>query len=161
MSQVARDPIEQQQVNLSAIAGHVASTILEAHPDRSIDFVIEPGLIALGDAGLLEIVLTNLFDNAVKFTRPRAAARIVFGMTRHNGQAAYYVQDNGVGFEARYTSTLFGAFRRLHKAAEFPGTGIGLATVKRVIHRHGGEVWAKSEPDRGATFGFTLGEQHE
>jgi len=120
-------------------------------------FRIEPDLKVRGDSRLIEIALTNLFENAVKFTGPRAEAVIEFGATEHNGHPAYFVRDNGVGFEMKHAATLFGAFQRLHKASEFPGTGIGLATVKRVVHRHGGEVWAEAEPDLGATFGFTLG----
>jgi len=115
--------------------------------------------VGRGDPQLLEIALTNLLDNAAKFTASRPEARIEFGATEREGKPAFYVHDNGVGFDTKYAKTLFGAFQRLHKASEFPGTGIGLATVKMVMHRHGGEVWADAELDKGATFVFTLGAQ--
>ena len=114
-------------------------------------------MTAPGDAHLLGIVLTNLLDNAVKFTAARAQARIEVGRTESDGGPAFYVRDNGAGFDMAYAGALFGAFQRLHKASEFPGTGIGLATVQRVVRRHGGRVWAEARPDRGATFYFTLG----
>jgi light-regulated signal transduction histidine kinase (bacteriophytochrome) len=105
----------------------------------------------------MEIALTNLLSNAVKFTGPRALAHIEFGQTRSKGELVFYVRDNGVGFNMAYAHTLFGAFQRLHKPSEFPGTGIGLATVQRVIHRHGGRVDVEAQPNQGATFYFTLG----
>jgi len=157
LSRVTRTDMQQEPVDLSAIAERIASKLRETHGGRSLTFAIEPGLTAFGDARLLEIALTNLLDNAVKFTSSRTEARIGFAATEREGKVAYCVEDNGVGFEARHAGTLFGAFQRLHKASEFPGTGIGLATVKRIIHRHGGEVWAEPKPDRGATFGFSLG----
>jgi light-regulated signal transduction histidine kinase (bacteriophytochrome) len=123
-----------------------------------MEFVIEPGLTGVGDARLLEIALTNLLSNAVKFTGPKAHARIEFGQAMHNGERCFYVRDDGVGFDMTYAGKLFRAFQRLHKTSEFPGTGIGLAIVQRVIHRHGGKVWAESQIDRGAQFLFTLGE---
>jgi len=157
LSRVTRSEIDPGMVDLSAIAKRIAGKLEEAHADRLLRFRIEPDLKVRGDSRLIEIALTNLFENAVKFTGPRAEAVIEFGATEHNGHPAYFVRDNGVGFEMKHAATLFGAFQRLHKASEFPGTGIGLATVKRVVHRHGGEVWAEAEPDLGATFGFTLG----
>jgi PAS domain S-box-containing protein len=159
LSRVTRTEMQQATVDLSALAGRIASTVREQRPGRSIDFSIEPGLVARGDPQLLEIALTNLLDNAAKFTAPRPEAHIEFGATVREGTPAFYVRDNGVGFDTKYTGTLFGAFQRLHKASEFPGTGIGLATVRRVMHRHGGEVWAEAELDKGATFVFTLGDK--
>jgi PAS domain S-box-containing protein len=158
LSRVTRSEMDAAPVDLSAAARRVAAKLKEAHPDRTLRFEIQPDLKADVDPRLIDIALTNLFDNAVKFTRTRPEAVIEFGAAEHNGHRGYFVRDNGVGFEMKYAGTLFGAFQRLHKASEFPGTGIGLATVKRVVHRHGGEVWAEAEPDRGATFGFSLGD---
>ena len=124
---------------------------------RQVDFNIQAGLTAEGDSRLLEVVLTNLLGNAFKFTGKRADARIEFGQTELQGQRVFFVRDNGAGFDMAYSQKLFGAFQRMHKASEFPGTGIGLATVQRIIHRHGGRVWAEAEVGRGATFYFTLG----
>jgi PAS domain S-box-containing protein len=156
LSRVTRSEMRQAPVDLSAIAERIAARQKEAHPDRALSFSIEPDLHARGDARLLEVALANLIENAVKFTRPRERALIEVGAARQNGHRGFFVRDNGVGFDPRHAAMLFGPFQRLHKASEFPGTGIGLATVKRVIHRHGGDVWAESEPDRGATFGFSL-----
>jgi PAS domain S-box-containing protein len=152
LSRVTRREMRETQVDLSQLAETVAAELRELHRGRNIDFLIEPGLAARGDAGLLTIALTNLLENAVKFTAPRAVALIEFARC----DRGFIVRDNGVGFDPRHADMLFGAFQRLHKASEFPGTGIGLATVKRVVRRHGGEVWTDSELDRGATFGFTL-----
>jgi len=155
LSRVTRSEMRHAAVDLSAIAERIAARQKELNPDRALAFTIEPDLQARGDARLLEVALANLLENAVKFTRPREQARIEVGAAR-NGHRGFFVRDNGVGFDPRHAGMLFGPFQRLHKASEFPGTGIGLATVQRVIHRHGGEVWAESEPDCGATFGFSL-----
>jgi signal transduction histidine kinase len=135
------------------------NTVQRVHVDEVDRLVVEPGLTAAGDARLLEVALSNLLGNAAKFTGPRSDARIEFGKTQHDGEPAFYVRDNGVGFDMAYARTLFGAFQRLHKASEFPGTGIGLATVHRVIRRHGGRIWADAKPGQGATFYFTIPEQ--
>ena len=156
LSRVTRSEIRYDRVDLTSLASTIAARLREAQPGRPMEFLIAPGLTAVGDARLLDIALSNLLGNAAKFTAPRIPARIEFGQAQENGAPAYYVRDNGVGFDMAYASTLFGAFQRLHKASEFPGTGIGLATVQRIIHRHGGGVWAKSAPDQGATFYFTL-----
>jgi PAS domain S-box-containing protein len=160
LSRVARSEMLRGSVDLTSIAEGIAARLREAHPARRIEFVIAKGLNALGDAHLLEIVMTNLMDNAVKFTARQAEARIEFGEIEHDGAPAFYLRDNGVGFDMAYADTLFGPFQRLHKASDFPGTGIGLTTVQRIAHRHGGRVWAESEPDHGATFYFELGTQN-
>jgi light-regulated signal transduction histidine kinase (bacteriophytochrome) len=144
-------------IDLSALARGVAGRLRGGEADRNLEIVIHSGLAAVGDARLLDVVLTNLFGNSVKFTSRRSDGRIEFGQMKENGETVFYVRDNGVGFDMAYASTLFGAFQRLHKITEFPGTGIGLATVQRVIHRHGGRVWAEAQPNQGATFYFTLG----
>jgi PAS domain S-box-containing protein len=157
LSQITRAEMQRDAVDLSGLARAVAARLREAHAGRRIEFIIRPGLTAAGDARLLEIALTNLFGNAVKFTGPRREARIEFDQLECDNELVFCVRDNGVGFDMSYASTLFGAFQRLHKASEFPGTGIGLATVQRIIHRHGGRVWADAQPGQGATFYFTLG----
>jgi len=156
LSRVTRTEMRVSDVDLTSAARRIAAELSEVNPSRRIEFVIEPNLSGLGDARLLDIALTNLLGNAVKFTGPRAIARIEFGRAEQNGETAFYVRDNGVGFDMAYAGSLFGAFQRLHKASEFPGTGIGLATVQRVIHRHGGRLWTEAQVDRGATFYFTI-----
>jgi len=157
LSRVTRAPLERDSVDLTEVARSVADNLREVHAGRRIEFAIQPGLTAYGDARLLEVALTNLLNNAAKFTGKQAEARIEVGRTEHAGQSAFFVRDNGAGFDMAYARSLFGPFQRLHRASEFPGTGIGLATVQRIIHRHGGRVWAEAQVDRGATFYFTLG----
>jgi PAS domain S-box-containing protein len=157
LSRITRAEMHSQTVDLTLAAESIAARLRETHPERRLEFAIRPGLTASGDARLLEIALTNLLHNAVKFTGTRAQASIVFESVERGGQTVFVVRDNGVGFDMAYASMLFGAFQRLHSESEFPGTGIGLATVQRVIHRHGGRVWAEAEPDRGASFYFTIG----
>jgi PAS domain S-box-containing protein len=159
LSRITRAHMHRDAVDLSLIAESVAARLRETNPQRDLEFAIWPALTAFGDARLLGVALTNLLENAVKFTGTRAHARIEFETANYQGQTAFVVRDNGVGFDMAYASTLFGAFQRLHSDSEFPGTGIGLATVQRVIHRHGGRVWAEAEPDRGASFYFTLGSE--
>jgi light-regulated signal transduction histidine kinase (bacteriophytochrome) len=144
-------------VDLSALAREVASELQRSRPERRVEFVISDDLVAEGDARLLRVALENLLGNAFKFTRMEPAARIEFGSVSGGaGSVRYYVRDNGVGFETAYAEKLFGAFQRLHGSEEFEGTGIGLATVQRVVQRHGGRVWAEGEVGEGATFFFTL-----
>ena len=157
LSRLTRVELQRQSVDLTSLARAIACRLREADTRRGMDFIIQDGLAAGGDTRLLEIVLSNLLGNAVKFTGPRAQARIEFGQGRHRDQLAFYVRDNGVGFDMAYAGTLFGAFQRLHKYSEFPGTGIGLATAQRVLQRHGGRIWAEARPDEGATFYFTIG----
>jgi light-regulated signal transduction histidine kinase (bacteriophytochrome) len=156
LSRVARAEILLNTVDLSAIALTVVARLREAHPDRKMEFQVEPGLTASGDARLLEVALTNLIQNAVKFTSPRPEARIEVGRLEAADDCTIFVRDNGVGFDMAYAKKLFAAFQRLHKAQDFPGTGIGLAIVQRVIQRHGGRVWAEAKPGEGATFYFAL-----
>ncbi|HEY8932355.1 MAG TPA: PAS domain S-box protein [Rariglobus sp.] len=158
LAQVSRSELHREPVNLSALARTVAEGLRAAEPERKIEFVIQPDLTVGGDPRLLQIVMENLFGNACKFSRDRDLARIEFGRTVRDGAAAYYVRDNGVGFDMAYVHKLFGAFHRLHTSAEFPGTGIGLATVQRIVHRHGGVVAAESRPGEGSVFYFTLPE---
>lgn len=157
LSRVTRAEMQIEPVDLTSLAHHIAVRLQEAEPARRMEFVIQSGLAASGDPRLLEVVLTNLLSNAVKFTGPRPQARIEFGQERSGGELIFHVRDNGVGFNMVYAGTLFGAFQRLHKPSEFPGTGIGLATVQRVVVRHGGRAWAHAQQDKGATFFFTLG----
>ena len=117
---------------------------------------IEPLPVAQCDPGLMKVVFANLLSNAVKYTRPRAAARVEVGSRKRNGDTAVFVRDNGVGFDMRFANKLFGVFQRLHRPEDFEGTGVGLATVERIIRKHGGKVWAEAEVDKGATFFFTL-----
>jgi PAS domain S-box-containing protein len=161
LARVSRAEMTLNPVDLSAIAQTIVSRLREAHPQRRIEFCIEPGLAAAGDARLLEIALTNLLQNAVKFTGPRPEARIEVGRSGTNGQSAFYVRDNGVGFDMARASKLFGAFQRLHKTQDFPGTGIGLAIVRRVIQRHGGRIWAEADPGNGAVFYFSVKDLNE
>ena len=157
LSRVTGAPLDRGYVDLTAVARSIADNLRDMHAGRQIEFVIQPGLTASGDARLLEVALTNLLNNAAKFTGKQAEARIEVGRTEHEGQPAFYVRDNGAGFDMAYARSLFGPFQRLHSAAEFPGSGIGLATVQRIIHRHGGRVWAEAQVDQGATFYFRLG----
>jgi signal transduction histidine kinase len=163
LSRVTRADGVTEPVDLSALARSIAERLQRAEPGRRIEFHIQPGLDAAGDTHLLEIALTNLFGNACKFSARRSPARIEFGSeVRENPQtqapqAVYFVRDDGVGFDMAQAQRLFSAFQRLHKPSEFPGSGIGLATVQRIVHRHGGRIWAEAQVGRGATFYFTLG----
>jgi PAS domain S-box-containing protein len=156
LARVTRASMRLEAVNVSEVATEVAEGLQKAQPDRKVDFRIEKGLDAMADSHLLRIALENLLGNAWKFTSKRASARIEFGKTKNNGTSAFFVRDDGAGFDSAYADRLFGAFQRLHAMTDFPGTGVGLATVQRIIHRHGGRVWAESSVGRGATFYFTL-----
>ncbi|WP_193369459.1 sensor histidine kinase [Pelagibius marinus] len=156
LSRVTRADTHMQDVDLSALAERIAQNLRETEPNRQADFAIAPALLAHGDARLLQIVLENLMGNAWKFTAGRVPTRIEIGRCRHDGADAFFIRDNGAGFDIAHADQLFRAFQRLHDAQSFPGTGIGLATVQRIIHKHGGRIWATGEVDRGATFYFTL-----
>jgi PAS domain S-box-containing protein len=156
LSRVTRAEIVREKVDLTRIAQQSGARLQEAHPDREVEWIVHEGLVGEGDARLLSAALDNLLGNAWKFTGKRALARIEVGSVIKNGDSTFFIRDNGAGFEQAYADKLFGAFQRLHTAAEFEGTGIGLATVQRIVRRHGGRIWAESEVGRGATFYFTL-----
>ena len=158
LSRITRAELQLMPIDLTAMAHSIANHLQAERPDRRIEFIIPSTLKAHGDNNLINIALTNLFDNAVKFTGKRSLARIEFGEAEIDEGKAFFVRDNGVGFDMAFADKLFGAFQRLHKSSEFPGTGIGLATVQRIIHRHGGRIWANAQVDQGATFYFTLKE---
>lgn len=162
LAQLSRASLRWEEVDLSARANRVLEGLREQQPQRAVALTVQEGLRAHGDPRLLDLVLENLLGNAWKFTATQALAEIHVGRTatsRGDAALAFYVRDNGVGFDMAYADKLFGAFQRLHGAGEFPGIGLGLANVSRIVTRHGGQVWAESRPGQGATFYFTLGEQ--
>jgi PAS domain S-box-containing protein len=156
LSRISRCELRFESVDISALARSIAENLESAQPERKIDFKIEEGLDAKADQRLLRIGLENLLSNAWKFTSKRPLAHITVGKDGSNGTTVYFVRDDGAGFDPAYADNLFGAFQRLHSEAEFPGTGVGLATVQRIIRRHGGKIWAKGAVNAGATFYFTL-----
>ncbi|MBT1076962.1 sensor histidine kinase [Geobacter grbiciae] len=156
LSRVNRDELRRVPVDLTTLAGEIADDLTRSQPERNVEFVIAPGLRATGDPSLLGAVLANIIHNAWKFSSRNPAARIEVGSRTDGEEQVFYVRDNGVGFDMQYADKLFLPFHRLHAAEGFEGTGIGLATVQRIIERHGGRVWAESEPGRGATFFFTV-----
>ena len=157
LSRVTRVEMWRKTVDLSALAADVLGELQKSEPGRKVDWRIESGLIAQGDAQLLRVALVNLLGNAWKFTGKTVNAKIEFGAMRNADDATeFFVRDNGAGFDMAYAGRLFGAFQRLHLTSEFPGTGIGLATVQRIVHRHGGRVWAEGAVGKGATFYFSL-----
>lgn len=156
LSRVTRAELKYSDVDMSALANEIITGLREDDPQRDARFNIKDGLKARGDPQLIRIALSNLIGNAWKFTATKPNAMIEFNEIKQNGVATYFVRDNGVGFDMAYVDKLFGAFQRLHDKREFPGTGIGLATVKRVINKHGGHIWAESAVNQGATFYFTL-----
>ncbi|MHB0896206.1 MAG: sensor histidine kinase [Spirochaetales bacterium] len=158
LARLSRQPLERQSVDLSAIAHSIANELRQTQPKRQVVFSIAEDIYARCDAPLIRSVLENLFSNAWKYTSKHAAARIEFGSILHpDGNTAYFVRDDGAGFDMAYAKNLFGAFQRLHSEKVFPGIGIGLATVQRIINRHNGHVWAESIAESGTTFYFTLG----
>jgi len=161
LSRVARSDMKLKSVDLSALAREILGELQREEPARKVMARISPKLAAQGDPELLRVVLDNLVRNAWKFTAKNAEGEIEIGAARQNGRTVYFVRDNGVGFNMAYAGKLFGAFQRLHGDSEFPGSGIGLATVQRAVHRHGGDIWAEGEVGKGATFYFTLGEDEK
>ena len=156
LSRLSRHELDRREVDLSALAREVAERLAEQQPDRPVAFEAGEAPTVWGDPNLLRVVLENLLGNAWKFTRRQREPRVYFGASSEGGEVVYLVRDNGAGFDMQFASKLFGAFQRLHSSSEFEGTGIGLATVQRIVHRHGGRVWAEAEPGEGATFYFTL-----
>ena len=155
-SQMGRSALRLSDVNLAAL---VESIRLEMEPDcqgRAIDWRLSPMPVVVADAAFIHMALSNLIGNAIKYTRTREQAVIEIGAEEHPGEVIVYVRDNGVGFNMQYANKLFGVFQRLHRMEEFEGTGIGLASVRRIIERHDGRVWAEGEPNRGASFYFAL-----
>jgi PAS domain S-box-containing protein len=156
LTRIIRSDMNIAQVNLSAIATEIAQELQSGQPGRSVKFDIQFGLVAQGDVILLKVMMQNLLGNAWKFTSEQPNASIEFGANISNDKQVYFIRDNGAGFDMAYKEKLFGAFQRLHRDNEFPGTGIGLATAKRIINRHGGTIWAEGHVNQGATFYFTL-----
>lgn len=157
LSRITRAELTRERLDLSALALEVVQELRKAQPERAVEGVIEKGILAEGDAGLLRIALENLLGNAWKFTGRRSGARVEFGAARSGHETTFFVRDNGAGFDMKYGGKLFNAFQRLHKNEDFPGTGVGLATVQRIVARHEGRVWAEAGIKKGATFFFTLG----
>jgi len=156
LSRVTRGEFITRQVDLSTLAREIAAELQARDPQRKAEFAIDPQMVVQGDAHLLRIALENLLGNAWKFTGPRPQAHIEVGLAEQAGERIYFVRDDGVGFDMTYADKLFTPFQRLHGMREFPGTGIGLATVQRIITRHGGRVWPEAAVDQGATFFFTI-----
>jgi signal transduction histidine kinase len=156
LSRVSRGEFKKDRVDLSATVGLVIAELRKANPERAVEVVVQDGVTVVADARLVRIVLENLLGNAWKFTSKTERARVEFGSRHGDDGTVYFVKDNGAGFDMKYASRLFGAFQRLHAEKEFPGTGIGLATVQRIVQRHGGRIWVEASVGSGATFQFTL-----
>ena len=157
LSRLVRSTFDPTHVNLSWLVEDTLAALRDAEPDREVEAVVQRGLLARGDRGLLVILINNLVSNAWKFTSPRPGARIEFGVADNDGVQEFFVRDDGVGFDGRYADKLFTPFQRLHAPEEFAGSGIGLATAERIVRRHGGRIRAEGAVNRGATFYFTLG----
>jgi signal transduction histidine kinase len=156
LANLSAQPLSRQPVNLSQLAGFVIDDLRRGTPERQVEVEIAPGMVADGDPTLLRLVLENLLGNAWKYSARNPQARLQFQSTVQDGRPVFHVVDNGAGFDMRNADRLFGVFQRLHSANDFPGTGVGLASVKRIVRRHGGDIWAESEPGKGARFHFTL-----
>ena len=159
LARMTRSELVREPVDVTGIAHAQVLRLRNDHPGREVDVVVAEGLAAEGDRRLLDVLIANLLQNAWKFTAKRARACIEVGTEQRAGEVVFFVRDDGAGFDMAYSAKLFGVFQRLHGANEFDGTGIGLATVQRIVHRHGGRIWAEGHVDRGATFYFTLGER--
>jgi len=156
LSRVDRQRFVPRPVNLAEIARQVIQELRGEHQDRNLDIRVADLPESLGDPELLRQVLVNLLSNAIKFTRDRRVAVIEVGFKQEQGKTIYFVRDNGAGFDMRQADKLFGVFQRLHSIEQFKGTGVGLSIVRRIIHRHGGKIWAEAAVEQGATFYFTL-----
>jgi two-component system, sensor histidine kinase and response regulator len=157
LARTTRTEMHLMPVNLSSLAREISERLQTSAEDRQADWIIAPNITVEGDLGLLRSAMENLLSNAWKYTSRTPRARIEFNVDpQANGVPTYYVRDNGAGFDMKYANRLFGPFQRLHTEHEFPGTGVGLATVQRIIHKHGGRIWPEAVPNQGATFYFTL-----
>jgi light-regulated signal transduction histidine kinase (bacteriophytochrome) len=156
LARVTRAEMKTEPIDLAPMARSIAADLQTEQPGRTVDFIIEDNLTVNADPRLMRVVMENLLGNAWKYTSRHNSARVEVGRHASNGKSTFFVRDNGAGFDQQYASRLFGAFQRLHSATEFPGTGVGLATVQRIIRRHGGEVWAEAQIQKGATLYFTL-----
>jgi signal transduction histidine kinase len=156
LARLSSQPLARQPVNLSQLAAYVVDDLRRTAPEREVEIEIEPGLATQGDPTLLRLVLENLLGNAWKYSGRTPRAHISLATIPHGNRIAYVVRDNGAGFDMRSSERLFSLFQRLHSASEFPGHGVGLASVRRIVRRHGGDIWAEAEPGRGAAFYFTL-----
>jgi light-regulated signal transduction histidine kinase (bacteriophytochrome) len=161
LSQMSRGELQRTPVDLSAMATRQLRELSAASPERRVDWWVQPGLVALADASLMEALLQNLLNNAWKYSSQTPQAHISFRGQERQGQREYVVEDNGAGFDMRHAAQLFQPFQRLHHDKAFQGLGIGLATARRIVLRHGGELRAESAPDQGARFFFTLAPPHE
>ena len=156
LARLSQQPLARQRVNLSQLASFVAEDLRRSAPERDAHIDVDPNLTAWGDPTLLRLVLENLLSNAWKYCGRCTQTRISLGLVQHGNRQAFVVRDNGAGFDMRSADRLFGLFQRLHSASDFPGHGVGLASVRRIVHRHGGDIWAEAEPGQGASFYFTL-----
>ncbi len=161
LSRIGRFELRRQRVDLSELVRDVGEDLARQAAGRSVRLLVQPDVVVRGDPRLLRIVLENLLGNAWKFSSKVPEPLVEFGATDPSGEGIHWVRDNGAGFDMTYGDRLFGPFQRLHPASDFPGNGIGLAIVQRIIHRHGGRVWAEGELGRGATFYFTVGSASE
>jgi light-regulated signal transduction histidine kinase (bacteriophytochrome) len=161
LSKISRVKIQLDKIDLSGLAHKVVEELKRNQPDRKVEFIIDPDLEVIGDRNLLKQVLQNLLGNSYKFTGKQNQARIEFGRANEYDEDVYFVRDNGVGFDMTYDNKLFKPFQKLHRTDEFPGSGVGLASVQRIINRLGGRVWAEGNPGQGATFCFTLSKNEQ
>ena len=156
LSRLSSQPLVRQPVNLTQLAGFVVDELRRSAPDRQVSVHIAPGMVAQGDPTLLRMALENLLGNAWKYSAKVAQAVVRFEPELQDGRPGFVVSDNGAGFDMRFADRLFGVFQRLHSSSDFQGTGVGLASVRRIVRRHGGEIWAESTVGQGARFHFRL-----